>query len=155
MGGACSTYGWEESCKHGLARKSEERRPLGKPRHKWEDIIKMDNREVGYGDMDLNDLAQDRERCRAFVKAVMNIRVPKNAGNFLASWKPVSFHFPLFLLLPLHCRDITIKQSRWSLLIAPKFLEKKSMLERRKCIFQDILQPNVWYDNWRFSKKSL
>jgi len=52
---------------------------------RWEDIIKMDNREVGYGDMDLNDLAQDRERCRAFVKAVMNIRVPKNAGNFLAS----------------------------------------------------------------------
>ena len=43
---------------------------------RWEDIIKMDHKEVGYGGMVLNDLAQDRERCRAFVNTVMNIRVP-------------------------------------------------------------------------------
>ena len=43
---------------------------------RWEVIIKMDHREVGYGGMELNDLGQDRERSRAFVKAVMNIRVP-------------------------------------------------------------------------------
>jgi hypothetical protein len=43
---------------------------------RWEDIIKMDLQEVGYGGMDLNNLAQDRERRRSFLNAVMNIRVP-------------------------------------------------------------------------------
>jgi hypothetical protein len=43
----------------------------------------MDLREIGFGDVDWIDLAQDRDRWRALVNTVMNLRVPQNAGNFL------------------------------------------------------------------------
>jgi hypothetical protein len=59
-----------------LVGKPEGRRPLGRPRRRWEDNIKMDLREVGWGGMDWINLAQDRDRWRALVNAVMNLRVP-------------------------------------------------------------------------------
>jgi hypothetical protein len=52
------------------------KRPLGRPRRRWEDSMKMDLQEVGYGDMDWIELAQDRDRWRALVNEVMNLRVP-------------------------------------------------------------------------------
>ena len=58
-----------------LMGKPEGRRPLGIPRHRWGDNIKMDLHKVGYGGMDWIDLAQDRDRWRALVNAVMNLRV--------------------------------------------------------------------------------
>jgi hypothetical protein len=54
----------------------EEKRPLGTPRRRWEDNIRMDLREIGWGGMDWIDLAQDREQWRALVYMVMNFRVP-------------------------------------------------------------------------------
>jgi hypothetical protein len=54
----------------------EGRRPLGKPRSRWEDSIKMDLRETVFGDVDFIYLAQDRDRWRALVNTVMNFRVP-------------------------------------------------------------------------------
>jgi hypothetical protein len=52
------------------------KRPLGRPRRRWEDNIKMEVQEVGCGGMDWIELARDRDRWRALVNAVMNIWVP-------------------------------------------------------------------------------
>ena len=59
-----------------LLGKPEGRRPMGRPRRRWEDNIRMDLREVGCGYVDCMELAQDRDRWRALVSAVMNLRVP-------------------------------------------------------------------------------
>jgi hypothetical protein len=59
-----------------LVGRPEGRRPLGRPRRRWEDNIKMDLREIGFGDADWIRLAQDRDRCRALVNTVMSLRVP-------------------------------------------------------------------------------
>ena len=64
---------------------------MGRPRRRWVDNIRMDLQEVGCGYMDWIGLAQDRDRWRTLVSAVMILRVPWNAGNFLTSCKPVSF----------------------------------------------------------------
>ena len=75
--GACSTYGEEErSIQSFGVGKPEGKRALGRPRRRWEDNIKMDLQEVGCGGMDWIELVQDRDRCRALVNAVMNLRVP-------------------------------------------------------------------------------
>ena len=66
-------------------RKLEGKISLGRPRSRWEDNIKMDPQEVGCGGVDWIKLAQDRDKWRAVVNAVMNLRVPYNAGNFLRS----------------------------------------------------------------------
>jgi len=65
--------------------KPEGKRPLGRPRHRWEDNIKMGFQELGCGGMDWMELAQDRDSWWACVNAVMNLQVPHNAGNFLTS----------------------------------------------------------------------
>jgi len=59
-----------------LMGKPEGKIPLGRPRLTWEDNIKMNLQEMGCEGMDWMDLAQDRDRWRAFVNAVMNLRVP-------------------------------------------------------------------------------
>jgi hypothetical protein len=59
-----------------LVGKPEGKRSLGRPRRRWEDNIKVDLQKVGCWGMDWIDLAQDRDRWRAFVNTVMNFRVP-------------------------------------------------------------------------------
>ena len=63
-----------------LVGKPEGKRPLGRPRRRWEDNIKMDLREVGGGCGGWMELAQDRDRLRALVSTVRNLRVPKMQG---------------------------------------------------------------------------
>ena len=65
-----------------LVGKPEGKRPLGRPRRRWEDNIKMDLQEVGTGCGDWMELSQDRGRWWAPVSTVMNIRVPKIGGIF-------------------------------------------------------------------------
>ena len=68
-----------------LVGKPEGKRPLGRPRRRWEDNVKMDLQEVGGGAGAWMELDQDRERWQGLASTVMNFRVPKNAGNFLTS----------------------------------------------------------------------
>jgi hypothetical protein len=72
------SYGWGErrGVYRALMGQPEGRRPLERPRLRWEDNIKMDFREVGWEGIDWINLAQDRHRCRALVNKVMNFRVP-------------------------------------------------------------------------------
>jgi hypothetical protein len=68
-----------------LVGKPEGKRPLRRPRRKWDDNIEIDLQEVGCESMDWMKVAQERDRWWALVNAVMNLRVPYNAGNFLTS----------------------------------------------------------------------
>jgi hypothetical protein len=76
MGGACNAYGERRGVYRVLGGKPEGKRPLGRPRCRWEENIKMDLQEIRCGGMEWIELAQDKERWRALVNAVMNLRVP-------------------------------------------------------------------------------
>ena len=76
MGGNVARMGERRGVYRVLVGKPEGKRPLGRPRRRWEDNIKMGLQEVGCGDMDWMELAQNRDRWRALVSAVMNFRVP-------------------------------------------------------------------------------
>ena len=76
MGRTRSTYGTVQKCIRDLVGKPEGKRPLGRPRRRWEDNIKMDLREVGCDPREWIDFAEDRDQWRAYVLAVMNLRVP-------------------------------------------------------------------------------
>jgi hypothetical protein len=64
-----------------LVGKPEGKRPLGRPRRRWVDNIRMDFGEVGWGEVDWIGLVQDRNRWRAVVNSVLNLRVLRNAGK--------------------------------------------------------------------------
>jgi hypothetical protein len=91
MGGACNAFGGEGRVYRVLVGKPDWKRALGKPRRRREDNIKIDLQEVGCGDMDWIELAQNRDIWLGLLTAVMNLRVPLNVGNFLTSWQPISF----------------------------------------------------------------
>jgi hypothetical protein len=76
MGGACSTNGGKRNAYRLLVGKPERKRPLGRPRRRYLDDIRMDLVEVGWGDVDWIGLAEDRDRWRALVNSVLNLRVP-------------------------------------------------------------------------------
>ena len=76
MGEACNAYGEGRGVYRVLVGKPEGKRPLGRPRLRWVDNIKMDLQAVGCGGMVWIELAQDRGRWRAVVNAVMDFRVP-------------------------------------------------------------------------------
>jgi hypothetical protein len=74
-----------------LVGKPEGTRALGRPRRRWRDNIKMDIREIGWGGMDWNRLAQDMDKWRALVNTVMNLQILRKVGKFLSSWTTSGF----------------------------------------------------------------
>jgi hypothetical protein len=74
--GHVANMGEERGVHRVLVGKPEGKRPLGRPRRRWEDNVKMDSKEVGGGRGDWMELAQDRDRWRALVSTVKNLRVP-------------------------------------------------------------------------------
>jgi hypothetical protein len=76
MGGACSTNGKKRNAYRIFVVKPEGKRPLGRPRRRWVDDIKMDLREIRWDGVDWIDMAQDRDQWRALVNTVLNLRVP-------------------------------------------------------------------------------
>jgi hypothetical protein len=75
MGRTCSTNGAKRNEYRILLRNPEGKRPLGRPKRRWVDNIKMDLREIGWDDMDWIDLAQNRDKWRALVNTLMNFRI--------------------------------------------------------------------------------
>jgi hypothetical protein len=76
MGGPCSTNGEKRKAYGLLVGKPEGKRPLGRPRPRWVDNIRMDLGEMGSGDVDWIGLAKDRNRWRALVNSILSLRVP-------------------------------------------------------------------------------
>jgi hypothetical protein len=75
VGGACGTHWGAQESVQGFGGNFEGKRPLGRPRRRWEYVIRMDLREIGWRGVDWLLLPQDRDRWRAVVSAVMNLRV--------------------------------------------------------------------------------
>jgi hypothetical protein len=82
MGGPCSTNGAKRIAYRLLVGKPEGKIPLGRPRRRWVDNIRMDLGEVGWGDVDWIGLAKDRKRWRAVVNSVLNIRFHQMLGKY-------------------------------------------------------------------------
>jgi hypothetical protein len=76
VGGTCGTHGGGDRCLQGLVGRPERTRPLGRPRRRWEDNIRMDLREIWIDGVNWILLAQDRVQWLAFVSTVMNLRIP-------------------------------------------------------------------------------
>jgi hypothetical protein len=76
MGRACSTNWEKRNAYRMLVGKPEGKRPLGRPRRRWVDNIKVNLRKIGWYSMDWIDLAQDRDQWRALVNTVMSLRIP-------------------------------------------------------------------------------
>jgi hypothetical protein len=76
MGKACSTNGEKKNAYRILVGKPEGKRPLGRPKRRWVDSIKIDLRGIGWDGMGWIDLAEDRDQWRALVNTVMNRSVP-------------------------------------------------------------------------------
>jgi hypothetical protein len=70
----------------------EGKRPLGRPRHRWMDNVKIDLKQIGWDGMDWIYLAQDRrDQWRTLVNKAINLRVPWNIGNFFSNWATGNF----------------------------------------------------------------
>ena len=91
MGGAYGAYGWGERCAQGSDGETWGKETTGETQTRWKDNIKTDLQEVGGGYGDWMELAQDRDKWRALVGTVRNLRVQKMRGISWLAAEPVSF----------------------------------------------------------------
>jgi hypothetical protein len=82
MGSACRTVGEKRNAYRIMVGKQEVKRPLGRPRNRWVDNIKIDVRETGWDGMDWIDLTHDRDQWRALVNTVMNLQICEILGSY-------------------------------------------------------------------------
>ena len=144
MGWACGAYGWGEGVYKVLLGKPVGKRPMWRPRRRWVDNIRMDLKEVECGYMDWIGLAEDGNRWRTLVSAVMNLLVPWNVGNFLTSCKPVS------------CSSRTVHHgiSKRGLLEMAVFVDRFRMAKNRNHRWISLnsvlnfLVPRKYYNFW-------
>jgi hypothetical protein len=85
MGGTCSTNGEKMNAYRSLVGKPEGKRPLGRPRRRWLDNIRMDLVEVGWSDVGWIGLAQDRDKCRALVFGI-------EPSGSIKCWETIQCH---------------------------------------------------------------
>jgi hypothetical protein len=124
MGWACSTNGEKMNACGISAGEPEEKRPLGRPRCRWVDNIKMDLREIGWGGMDWIDLAQHRKQWRALVNTVMNLRVALKVEKVLSTCTTGSFSRRVQL------HEVSFLKLSWSLNACQTFGERERERER-------------------------
>ncbi|KAJ4426768.1 hypothetical protein ANN_26567 [Periplaneta americana] len=94
-----------------LVGRPEGKRPLGRPRRRWEDNIKMDLRDMGYDDREWINLAQDRDQWRAYVRAAMNLRKDEVTGE----WRKLhNAELHAFYPSPDIIRNIKSRRLRWA-----------------------------------------
>jgi hypothetical protein len=86
MGRTCSTYGEKRNAYRILVGKQEGKRPLGRPRHRWVDNIKMYLREIGSVGMDWIDVALDRDQWSTLVNTAIKLRVEKFAAKLFSGY---------------------------------------------------------------------
>ena len=124
MGTACGTYGRQMRYVQAFVREIWGKEPLERPRHRWEDNIKME--EVGWRGMDWIDLAQDWDRWRAFVNAAASLRNAWNSANFLTGWGTSKFSRRI-MIYGVSSRSSLIKlsfQSRKFIFFLPNYFLK-------------------------------
>ncbi|KAJ4447311.1 hypothetical protein ANN_09315 [Periplaneta americana] len=119
-----------------VGRPEGKKKPLGRPRRRWEDNIKMDLRELGYDDRDWINLAQDRDQWRAYVRAAMNLRVPQK---------------------PVRENPQTIRENTEILLEASKEIGLEVSPEKTKCMIMSrdeniVLNGNIKVGNLSFGE---
>jgi hypothetical protein len=86
MGGICGTHGRDyKFVQNFWSEKHDGKRPVVRPRHRWEDNITTDLREMGWKGVELIHLAQSSNQWRAIMNMVMNFWIQQKAGNFLTS----------------------------------------------------------------------
>lgn len=124
MGGeTCRTQWGDKLCVKKFSRKHERKKPLGRPRHRGQNIVEVNLKQIGCNIMDQNEVAQHRDQWRDLLNIIMNFLVSKRAGNSLTSWATISVskkysgYMELVKILPLAYKNSTRAERKQCLVL--------------------------------------